>query len=73
MSNALSEALVRAGKGARIRKGIIATTVPARVTIAGSSSVVTGRLSSYTMTAGDVVILLQDDTSTVILGKVVAP
>lgn len=74
MTDVLAGALAAAGSGwARIRYGVVASASPLTVRIDGAVVPVSGRIASYTATAGDTVVILADSSNMIILGRFTNP
>lgn len=74
MTDMLAGALAAAGSGwARIRYGVVESASPLTVRIDGAVVPVSGRISSYTATAGDTVVILADSSNMIILGRFTSP
>lgn len=75
MTSPLALALVNASRtGLNRRIGTVKTTSPLVVSSGFGDIPITGRLSSYTPSAGDVVLILVDDGgAAIVLGRLVNP
>ena len=55
-----------------IRVGTVTSTSPLEVSLGGQSDLSSARLSSYTATLNDQVLILQSEPDLIILGKIVS-